>query len=268
MIGSVLSSSSGLDQATKSLHTSQNRLSTGSRLNSAKDDAAGLAVATRMAAELVSDNQAQRNVYDGISATEAADGGLNQVASSLQRMRELAVQSANGTNSPSDRQALQDEFAQLGQQIDQISSQTQFNGKNLLDGSFSTAIQSGPNAGDTKSLALGDASTNGLGIAALNVSTTQGASNALSSLDQAINTVSSQQSLVGAAQAGLNSAAASLSGTYENLAASKSRIADADFGRESANQTQSSVRQQAALQALSLYHANQSSVLGFLPGAK
>lgn len=270
MIGSLSSSTSplfsGLDRATNSQATSLNRLSSGSRINSAKDDAAGLAIATQLAAQLSSNSQALRNVYDGLSVTDTASSALGQVSDNLQRMRELAVQSANGTNSASDQQALQAEFSQLGQNLDQVATQTQFNGKNLLDGSFSTAIQSGPNAGDTQSLSLASTSQAGLNIGGIDITSSANASTAIDAIDQAIASVSSQQSSIGAAQAGLNSAASSISGTYEQLAATRSRIADTDFSSETSNLSLSNVKQQAALKALSLYNANQSSsTLDLLP---
>jgi len=268
MIGSISSPTNGLNLASDSLATSLNRLSTGSRINSAKDDAAGLAIAAQMAAQLGSDNQALRNINDGLSLAETAGGALGQVSETLQRMRELAVQAANGTNSASDRQAIQSEFSQLGQSLDQLSTQTQFNGQNILNGSFSAQIQSGPNAGDNQTLALGDVSTKGLGIASLDVASVLGATSALGAIDQAISNVSSQQGAVGVAQASLNSAAASVSGTYENLAAAKSRIADTDYASESANLSQANLQQQAALKAVSLYNGNQASILGLLQPPK
>lgn len=268
MIGNIQSPASGLVQASNSLATSLNRLSTGLRINSAKDDAAGLAIATRLSAQLGSGDQALRNIQDGLSVTETAGGALGQVSDTLQRIRELTVQAANGTNSASDRQAIQAEISQLGQGLDQISAQTSFNGQPLLNGSFDTQLQTGPNSGETQPLALGDASAKGLGIAALDVTSAAGAANALQAIDQALSNVGAQQGAVGAAQSGLNSAAAALSGTYENLAAAKSRIGDTDYAGESANLAQAGVRQQAAIKALALYNANQSSVLGLLQPPK
>ena len=268
MIGSVSAPTGGLDQATASLTNSLRRLSTGLRINSAADDAAGLAIASQMTAQLGADDQARRNIGASLSLAETAGSALGQVSDTLQRMRELAVQAANGTNSPSDRQALQEEFSQLGQSIDQLSAQTQFNGQNLLAGNFTAQVQSGPNAGDSQLLALGNASSAGLGIAGLDVTTAAGAASALSSIDQAISNVGSQQSAIGAVQAGLTSATANLSGTYENLAAAKSRIADTDYAGESTNLVQAQVQRQAALKALSLYNANQAAVLGLLPTPK
>jgi flagellin len=268
MIGNIPSPASGLDQASNALATSMNRLSTGARINTAKDDAAGLAIATQLSVQLGADNQALRNINDGLSVAETAGGALGQVSDTLQRMRELALQAANGSNSASDRQAIQNEFSQLGQSIDQVSAQTTFNGRNLLDGSFSTQIQSGPNVGDTQPLSLGDASGKGLGIAGLDVTSPTGAADAINAIDQAIATVGSQQGAVGAAQAGLNSAAAALTGTYDNLAAAKSSTADTDFAAASTNLSQARIKQQVALKALSLYNANQSTILGLLPTPK
>ncbi|MDO8933816.1 MAG: flagellin [Rhodocyclaceae bacterium] len=267
MIVSIPSPANSLTQAAGTLDKTLNRLSTGLRINAAKDDAAGLAIATRLAAQLGSDNQALRNINDGLSVAETAGGALGQVSDSLQRMRELALQAANGTNSAADLQAVQTEISQLGQGIDQISAQTQFNGQKLLSGGFSTQIQTGPNVGDTQPLSLGNVSAQGLGIAGLDVTTAAGADNALQAIDQAIAGVGAQQGAVGAAQASLNSASAAVSGTYENLAAAKSRIGDTDFAGESASLAQAGVRLQAAQKALSLYNANQSTVLGLLPKA-
>lgn len=264
MIDKLQSPASALAQTSNAQATALNRLSTGLRINAARDDAAGLAIATQLAVQLGSGNQALRNIGDAQSLAETAGGALGQVSASLQRMRELAVQSANGTNSASDRQAIQAEFAQLGQGIDALAAQTGFNGQNLLDGSFSAQLQSGPNAGDSQTLSLGDVSGQGLGIAGLNVSSAAGANNALAAIDQAIATVGEQQGAVGAAQAGLSSAAANVSGTYENLAAARSRIADTDFAAASGSLAQADVRQQAALQAVSLYNANQASVLDLI----
>lgn len=267
MIGNLLSLTSSLDRTTEGLNASYRRLSSGSRINSAKDDAAGLVIASALQVQLGSNAQAQQNINDGLSITDTASGAIGQVSDALQRMRELAVQAANGTNSPSDRQAIQAEFTQLSQSIDQTSSQAQFNGQNLLDGSFNTQIQSGPNAGDTQPLSIGNLSTSGLGISGLDVSTAQGASNALGSIDQALASVTAQQTSIGAAQAGLNSTASVLSGTYENVAAAASRIADTDYASESTNLAQNQVQQQAAIKAIALYNANQSSVLGLLPNS-
>lgn len=268
MIGSLSSYGGAAWQSSNSVDKALARLSSGKRVNSAADDAAGLAVATQMAAQLGGIGQAERNVGDGLSLVDTANGALGQVSDTLQRMRELAVQAANGTYTASDRKALDAEFSQLSQNIDQLSGQTQFNGQNLLDGTFNGSIQSGPNASDTMSLSLANVSTGALGISGLDITSAGGATAALSSIDQAIKTVGGQQANIGAAQASLNSAAASLSGTYENLASAQSRIVDADYASTTANLASSQVQNQAALRAIALYNANQANVLGLLPGSK
>lgn len=168
-----------LSQTSSSLATSIERLSTGLRINSAKDDAAGLAIATRFTTQIQGQNQAIRNANDGISLAQTAEGALDEVTNNLQRIRELAVQSSNATNSGSDRTALQQEVGQLLSEINRVADSTTFNGVNLLDGSFTGAIfQIGANAGenitissiaDVNTAALGSVSTNndaGLTVAA------------------------------------------------------------------------------------------------------
>lgn len=256
---------SGLNNAQNSQLNSLKRLSSGSRINSAKDDAAGLAVAVSLASQLGGTSQAIRNISDGLSLTETAGGAVSQVSDSLQRIRELTVQAANGTNSSSDLQNIQNEINQLGQGINQIAGNTQFNGQTLLNGSFGgQQIQTGQNAGDTQTISLGDVSTQGLGISGIDVTSQANATSALNSLDSAINSVNSLQANIGATQAGLSSSLANLSNTYENLAAARSQINDTDFGKESANLAQSNVQTQASLKALSAYNANKSSVLSLI----
>lgn len=264
MVNSVSPSLNNLNQAEQALAKSLTRLGTASRINSAKDDAAGLAIASAMTAQLGSGNQALRNVNDAQSLMETAGGALSQVGDTLQRMRELAVQAANGTNAASDRQAIQAEFSQLGESLNQISGSTQFNGQTLLDGSFSGQVQSGPEAGDNRVLSLGNVSTQGLGIDGAELGSAEGATHAIEAIDRAIASVGAQQGDVGATQASLSSTAASLAGTYENLAAARSRIADTDYGAETASLAQNSVRQQAALRAVAAYDAMQSSKLDLL----
>lgn len=262
MVGTINPNS--LNNAQTALATSLARLSTAQRINSAKDDAAGLAISSAMEAQLRSGNQAMRNVQGGLSLTSTAEGALGQVSESLQRMRELSIQAANGTNNASDRQAIQAEISQLAQGLEQMAGTTQFNGQKLLDGNFSAQLQTGRNAGDTRSLALGAASPQALGVGGLDVTTQAGAASALQSIDSALDSVNGMRAEIGAVQSSLNSTLANLSGTYENLSAAKSRIADTDFAQESANLSRNNVQQQAAMQALKLYNANQASVLSLL----
>lgn len=266
MVGGI--SQNSLNGAQTALAVSLARLSSTQRINSAQDDAAGLVIASAMEAQLRSGSQAMRNVQDGLSLAATADGALGQATESLQRMRELTLQAANGTNSAGDRQAIQAEINQLQQGLGQLAETTQFNGQKLLDGSFNTQLQAGPNADDTKPLAIGNASPQALGVGAIDVTTPAGAADALASLDNALNSVNGMRAEIGAVQSGLNSTLANLSGTYENLAAAKSRISDADFAQEAANLSRNTVQQEAATRAVALYNANQGSVLGLLSPAR
>lgn len=254
--------SNSLNGAQTALAVSLARLSTAQRINSAKDDAAGLAISSRMESQLRSDNQAIRNVYDGLSLTDTAEGALGQANESLQRMRELTLQAANATNGASDRQAIQAEIDQLQQGLGQLAETTQFNGRKLLDGSFSGQVQAGANVGDTRPLAIGSATPQSLGVGALDVTSAAGAQSALQAVDGALNEVNGMRAEIGAVQAGLSSTLANLQGSYENLAAAKSRIVDTDYAQESTNLSSNMVRQQAATRALALYNANQSNTLG------
>ena len=163
---SSLTAQYNTDKTQNDLSTAIQRLSSGLRINSAKDDAAGLAISDRMTAQINGLNQAARNANDGISLAQVADGALSSVTSNLQRMRELAVQSANATNSSSDRAALQQEVAQLETEIDRVSTQTQFNGINLLDGSFTAQqFQVGANSGQTIAISgIASARASALGV--------------------------------------------------------------------------------------------------------
>ena len=253
-----------LNNAQTALATSLARLSTAQRINSAKDDAAGLAIASAMAAQMGSSSQAMRNVGDGLSLTSTAESALGQAGDMLQRIRELSLQAANGSNSATDRQTIQTEVSQLQQGLGQLLDTTQFNGQTLFDGSFTSQLQTGPNVGDTTALSLPQVSTGTLGVATLDLTTAAGANSAISATDSALGSINSTRADIGAQQSGLNSTLANLSGTYENLAAAKSRITDTDYTQETANLSRNSVQQQSATQALRLYSANQASVLGII----
>jgi flagellin len=242
------------------------RLSSGVRINSSKDDAAGLAIATQLATQMGSNSQAVSNISSGLALTDIAGAALGQTSDTLQRMRELAVQASNGTNNSSDVQAIQKEFSQLSQSLDQASSQTQYNGQNLLDGSFNATLQTGPNAGDTQQLVWGSVSTQALGLANVDVSSSANASSALGAIDQALSTVGAQQSSIGASQASLNAAANNLSVTYDNLASAQGQINDTDYASESASLAQSNASQEISLKMLAIYNANQTNVLSVFPG--
>jgi flagellin len=267
MMGSINPALSSLSQTNNALSGVMSRLSSGKRLNSSQDDPAGLAISSLMSAQLGSNAQAQSNISMGLALSETASGALGQVSDTLQRMRELAVQSANGTNTPGDRQAIQQEFSQLSQSLDQVASQTQFNGQKLLDGSFSASLQTGPNAGNTFEISGGNVSAQGLGVNSLDITTASNATGAISAIDQAISNIGAQQGAVGASQSGLEAAATNLSVSYESLASAKSQKTDTNYAKETTTFAQERLRQDVASKMVSLYQANQSSVLRLIPGA-
>lgn len=247
--------------------TAMARLSSGKRINSAKDDAAGLAVATRMEANVRGFTQASRNASDGISLAQTAEGALSETSNILVRMRELAVQSANGTLTSGDRTALQSEVTQLISQIGDIATRTSFNGTSLLN-SASTAIsiQTGVASGETVSIAIGDMQATALGVNALDLSTASGASGALSTLDTAINTVATQRANLGAVQNRLETTVNNLASSVENLSASKSRIEDADYSVETTKLASAQILSQASTAMLAQANQSQQGVLSLLRG--
>ena len=232
------------------------RLSSGKRINSAKDDAAGLAIATRMDANVRGLNQAVRNANDGISLSQTAEGAMGGISNILVRMRELAVQAANGTLGTDDRDAIQTEVDALVSQIGDIATRTTFNGTNLLSGGASIDIQTGLNTGETVNIAIGDLTATGLGVDALDFSTAAGASAALATLDTGIQTVATERANLGAQQNRLEAAVDTLTSTVTNLSDAKSRIEDADFSAESTNLAAAGILAQASTAMLA--QANQS----------
>jgi len=240
------------------------RLSSGKRINSAKDDAAGLAIATRMDANVRGLNQAVRNANDGISLSQTAEGAMGGISNILVRMRELAVQSANGTLGTDDRDAIQTEVDALISQIGDIAGRTTFNGTNLLDGSASIDIQTGLNTGETVNIAVGDLTASGLGVDALDLSTAAGASAALATLDTGIQTVATERANLGAQQNRLEAAVDTLTSTVTNLSDAKSRIEDADFSAESTNLAAAGILAQASTAMLAQANQSQQGVMNLL----
>ena len=246
------------------LNKSMQRLSSGLRINSAKDDAAGLAISDRMTAQIRGLNQAARNANDGISMLQTAEGALNETTNLLQRMRELAVQSANATNTSADRSSLDAEFQQLVDEISRISDQTEFNGKKVLDGSFSAAsaaavFQIGANEGQTISVQIAGATASTLGINALSVGGVSAAGSAITAIDDAIASIDSSRGDLGAYMNRLESTIANLSNVSENISASRSRIVDADIAQETSSMTKNNILQQAGVSVLA--QANQTPQL-------
>ena len=263
-----------------SLATSMQRLSSGLRVNSAKDDAAGLAIAERMNSQVRGMNVAIRNANDAISLAQTAEGALGKVSDMLQRMRELAVQSANGTNNATDRSALNNEFTQLQAEIDRVAVSTTFNGQALLTGTAGFQFQVGANASSNDAISVAGVSINGttLGTATgsndgalanvVSATTTDilalgtagattsggfdvytsgsiGALDAIAKIDLALSQVNTARSTFGASQNRFESVIAGLQVSVENQTAARSRIMDADFASETSNLSRSQILQQA-----------------------
>lgn len=229
------------------------RVSSGQRINNASDDAAGLAIASRFSKEIDALGIAARNAGDGISLVQVADGALNSVSSNLQRIRELAVGAANGTLNDQDRAGLAAEADQLREQNQNILSNTNFNGVTLLEGENDFSFQIGPNEGDQLNLEGNDLSQalNDLGLNDIDLSTQQGASDALAIIDEASEAVTAQASEFGAVANRFESTIDNLETTRINENAARSRIEDADLAEELANISAGLVREQAniAIQA-------------------
>jgi flagellin len=250
--------------ANNMLGTAMERLSSGKRINAAKDDAAGLAIATRMDAKVRGLNQAVRNANDGISLAQTAEGAMGEISNILVRMRELAVQSANGTAAASDRTAIDAEADALVAQIGDITARTDFNGTVLIDAAKTISIQTGVESGETVDIALVAMTAAGLGIGAVDLSTSAGAGTALNLIDTAIDTVATQRANIGAVQNRLEATVNNLTSTATNLAESKSRIEDADFSAESTKLAAAQILSQASTAMLAQANQSQQGVLNLL----
>ncbi len=259
-----------LSTTTERLQANYRRLSTGLRISTAADDAAGLAISERFRAQIRSTNQAIRNAQDGISLTQTGEGALNEVSSILIRMRELAMQAANGTVSAADRNTLNQEFADLLNEIDRIARSTTFNGVNLLDGTGSTItfqVGTGLAAGiDTIQLSTSDTLSSTLGMATLDIGSGGNTSLAISRVDNAINAVSRVRGQFGAVQNRLTATIQNLQIQAENLSAAESRIRDVDVAVETSALTRNSILQQAAISILSQANVQPQAALQLLQG--
>lgn len=279
-----LNAQRNLGTTQSALALSIQRLSSGLRVNSAKDDAAGLAIAERMNAQVRGMNVAIRNANDGISLAQTAEGALGKVGDMLQRMRELAVQSANSTNSADDRKSLQKEFKELQGEVTRVLDSTKFNGTALFTGSVAMAFQvgAGTSANDRISVSAADltggtATTSGASSfadakTALKTTTTvstietdeAAARNAIDDIDKTLDYVNSQRASYGAVQNRFESVIATLQVSVENQAAARGRIMDTDFAAETANLSRAQVLQQAGMAMLSQANAVPQNVLALL----
>ncbi|HHQ4792506.1 TPA: flagellin B [Aeromonas veronii] len=279
----------------KSLDTSYTRLASGLRINTAKDDAAGLQISNRLTSQVNGLNQGNRNANDGISVAQTAEGAMDEVTNMLQRMRTLAQQSANGSNNTDDRVALQQEYDQLTTEIDRISSDTTFGGQKLLDGKYKGSFQVGADAAQTITFKMTSAftisgiagSTKGSATIATQatgepykitgsttgkvtstsistIKTASGAQLAMANLDYMIKAVDSKRAELGAVQNRFDSTIRNQSNVSENLSAARSRIRDADFATETANLTKQNILQQAASSILAQANQRPQSALSLL----
>ena len=255
------------------LAASIGRLSSGLRINTASDDAAGLGISESLKTQLRSMAQAQRNTNDGVSMSQVAEGAMNDIQGMVSRQRELAVQAANSTLSGTERGFIQTEFQQLNLEINRITNVTNFNGQKLLDGSASTGLtfQVGINntADDRISMSITRLTTSTLGSTALHIasaslSTATNAGLALSAFDRAITQLSSARSKVGATQNRLNVTLSNQSSFIENLSAANSRIRDVDVASETAQLTKYQILSQAGLAVLAQANSLPTSALSLL----
>jgi len=291
---SSLNAQRNLMNTNKSLDTSYTRLASGLRINTAKDDAAGLQISNRLTSQVNGLDQGNRNANDGISVAQTAEGAMDEVTNMLQRMRTLAQQSANGSNNSDDRVALQQEYDQLKTEINRISGDTTFGGQKLLDGSYKGSFQVGADAGQTITFKMTSAFTiKGIasatkGSATVTTTTTgepytigkqttavtttsvgsiktaKEAQTAMANLDYMIKAVDSKRAELGAVQNRFDSTIRNQSNVSENLSAARSRIRDADFATETANLTKQNILQQAASSILAQANQRPQSALSLL----
>ena len=243
-----LNAQRNLNGSQMSLATSMQRLSSGLRVNSAKDDAAGLAIAERMHAQVRGMNVAVRNANDAISLAQTAEGSIGKLTDMAQRMRELAVQSANGTNTQTDRDSLNAEYQQLAQEITRTIGATTFNGLAILAGGAGAQdFQVGPDAGQTVTITTTDMSANAdvTAVTSGDVSSAATAATAITNLDTMMGTMNSERANYGAAQNRFEAIISVLQVSSENQSAARGRIMDADFAAETANLSRAQILQQA-----------------------
>jgi len=266
-IGAMKATNSA-NAASKMLGTAMERLSTGKRINSAKDDAAGLAIATTMTSQVRGMNQGIRNANDGISMAQTAEGALSEVTNMLQRVRELSVQAASETYSDDDRTNLQTEIDALQTQMTNVLTNTEFNGNKLFDGTAGTAgvvkIQTGANSTDTVSLTFSDLSA--VSGATYSVAGADGsaATTTMATVDTQLDAISSARASLGASQNQLESAVNTMTTGSTNLSDARSRIEDTDYSAETTALAKAQILSQASSAMLAQANQSQQSVLSLL----
>ena len=262
-----LNTQRNLNSSSNALGISMQRLSTGSRINSAKDDAAGLQISNRLTSQINGLNVAARNANDGISMAQTAEGALQQSTNILQRMRELSIQSANGSNSAEDRASLQLEVVQLQEELTRISDTTSFGTQKLLNGTIGAdlAFQVGANANETITIDFDvDFDATGLGVNVVDISTAAGSQTAIGLIDTALQTIDDNRSAFGAVQNRFENTIANLQNIAENVSASRGRIQDTDFAAETANLAKNQILQQAGTAILAQAKQLPQAVLSLL----
>jgi len=257
-----------LSTVTERLTGNFRRLSTGLRISTASDDAAGLAISERLRSQVRSLEQARRNASDGISFMQTAEGALNEVNSILIRLRELAIQSSNGSVNTQDKETLDQEFQNLVNEVDRIGRSTEFSGIKLLDGSATSVtfqVGLGTTTGiDTLSVSLSPALSTSLSLNSLDIGSGGATTTAITNIDSAINAVSALRGTLGAVQNRLGSTINNLAIQIENLSAAESRIRDVDVAYETAQLTRNSILQQASIAVLSQANSQPQSALQLL----
>jgi flagellin len=265
---SAIKAANASNAATKMLGSAMERLSTGKRINSAKDDAAGLAIATSMTSQIRGMNQAIRNANDGIALAQTAEGSLSEVTNLLQRVRELAVQSKSGTYSTDDRTNLQAEVTQLQAQLDDVLTNTKFNGVTLFSKTAGTdvtvTIQAGADAASTVDLVVKGIDGSKLTATALDVSDATKAGTTITNVEDALKSVNTTRASLGAGQSRLESAVNTLTSNSTNIADARSRIEDADYSAESTALAKAQILSQASTAMISQANQSQQNVLSLL----
>lgn len=266
---SSLNAQRQLFSSSNGLSTSFERLSSGFRINSAADDAAGLQISDRMTSQIMGLDQAVRNANDGISLAQTAEGAMQEITTALQRIRVLAIQSQNGINTSADRLALQKEVSALKTEISRIATTSQFGGVDILTGGYSAKFLVGANAGQTISVNIsrsGGYGFSGLtsGESDLSVADAASASGALTTIDSAISAIDAKRADLGAIQNRFQSTIRNLSNISENVSAARSRIRDTDFATETASLTRWQIIQQASTTVLSQANQRPQAALSLL----
>ena len=267
----ALVSTSALVKNSRVMANTMESLSTGSRINKASDDAAGLSIRENMTAQIKGLNAAVRNANDAISMLQTADGALNEVADMLQRMRELGTLAQNDTYSTAQRVAMNDEFVQLQSEIERIAENTQWNGMDLLDGTGGNwgggslfTFQVGANAGQTISVAIAGMGIASLGISAVSIGTVTDARDAVTALDDAISVLNTRRSVLGSVINRLTHAVDNLTNVSQNATESRSRVTDTDYATATSELARTQIVQQAATAILAQANQQPQMVLSLL----